>query len=186
MEPTHIPFDSNLVDFYVDINTTTLSGVGDYTYLLYCNSTAPQWGTLSTGFEVTRRMENEGEVLQAVILVLITIIFYFAIMGFLINKTTTSQSIKRRRKAARIGIGASFFAYGISFLELLVLLAVVYNYVISGTLITLLSLNFRIMMVLGFGILMIGMALFMIKLINIDDDLEGGSQMETPDSKWGG
>ena len=77
---THMLFDNDTGDFFVEINTSAANIVGDYGYLVYCNSTAPQWGTLSTGFEITRRQQDEGEVLQAVGVVFIMIIVYFGAM----------------------------------------------------------------------------------------------------------
>ena len=48
----YLPFDSNGMDFYFDLNTTYTNKAGEYPYLVYCN-TSKEAGFLSAEFVIS-------------------------------------------------------------------------------------------------------------------------------------
>ena len=103
-----------------------------------------------------------GETLTlGIVFGIIVFILAFACIGFFSNR-----------------MGLKLFGYGLALLQVLLLSFLLYLFEIGSDVSGLLLVNFRVLFVLSFGIAMVTLTLFTLRLMNPSDDLEDG------DRKW--
>lgn len=121
---------------------------------------------------VTTGVDNR-DVIKSMNPVIWTLIFtsiFFLVVGFMTPKLGF--------KVAGIGVGI---------IQIIILSFVVWINRAGNSIISILNMNFYILLILGFGIGFIGLIFFVIRIMDVGDDLTGKeSGSEEYDKKWGG
>jgi hypothetical protein len=140
--------------------TFNISTIGTY---VYDNS------TIESGI-VNVIPEKEVDKMIAIIFGLSLIIIYFVAVG-LLNK----------------GFGLKFLAFGFSLIELIYMVGILYVNEASGSLISLLKMNFYIMAIVGFGIGILSLFLHSVRIATPEADMDDtlSSRKWDGQGKWG-
>lgn len=148
------------VDKQLNISGGNFSRIGRYSFEIGCNATPitqidGQGGFVGGHFDVTESGFEEGRFMIPILIGIIAIMIFFGIIGY----STKSFSIKS-------------FGYGISLIQLMNITFILYVAESGDSLIPILRINFWSMTILAFGIGMIGLIRWTIKLINPAEDDE--------------
>lgn len=89
---TYIPFDSNEMEFYFDLNTTYSQHKGNYGLLIYCNNSR-EAGFVSESFTIGYEPESSGFPLGIIILVPMLLALMLLIGSFFLGEEHTALKI---------------------------------------------------------------------------------------------
>ena len=111
-----------------------------------------------------------GSDLFPVVFSLIFISIFFLVVGFITPK-----------------LGFKVASFGVGIIELIILSFVVWINRGGNSIVSILRMNFYILLILGFGIGFIGLIFFVIRIMNVGDDLVGKDpNSDDYDKKWRG
>lgn len=165
-------FDSVGNDFFFVVVDANLTSLGSYGWLVRCNNSFGSGGFVSSSFMVTPMGFASGLSSLSLVFAFLIIIVFFACIGYFGgSKTMVDEDSGRLVVVERLGF--KLFGYGVAVIELLFLVFMVYNKSLGVFVDGLLNANFKIIFVLVIGIAFIGLSLFIFRLINPDDDLQG-------------
>lgn len=80
IQEDNLSFDSNEVDFYIQLNETIVNNEGKYSYIIHCNNS--EAGFISTNFEIRKNDRNNPFEMTYLIALLSLLIFVGFIMFF--------------------------------------------------------------------------------------------------------
>ena len=151
-------------DFLIVLNESVFTLTGSFDYFIYCNDTnAGLFGWTEVGSEVTqsgRAIPTNS--LFTIIIVSIVIILFFLTFTFVFEHN-----------------GVKVFGVIGAIIQIIYMVFILFAYQSGDNLISLLKMNFWIMLILGFGIIMIVGIMYVVSLINQEVNQEG---IEKP--KW--
>lgn len=139
---------SGVFDFQLNISGGNFSLLGEYSFVEQCN-TSTIGGFVSRGIEVTKSGFEERRFMIPILIGIITIMLFFGAIGY----SAKSLNIKS-------------FGYGIALIQLVNIAFILYVSESGESLITILRINFWAISILAFGIGMIGLIKWTIRLIN--------------------
>lgn len=137
-------------DFEFFLNDSVVRVGESYSFIVWCNSSEGFHGFSSAGFGF---FEDNGDIL-GVCLALIFLVVYFGVFGLL---------------GSRFLRGFGFACLVLSFVELLVLLFVLYSDLAGFSIVGLLRFNFWVMAFLGFGVFFITAIFMVFELVSWGD-----------------
>lgn len=147
----NVPFDGTGIDWELNVSGSNFSTEGAYSFLVNCNSSDAGGFDLHS-FTITESGIAEKTNMFTILIGIIAIMLFFGGMGYF----TKLSNIKS-------------FAYGLSLIQLVNLVFILYISEAGGSLIPILRINFWSISILAFGIGMIGLIRWTVRLINPED-----------------
>ena len=146
--------------WYFNFTGEYTTNAGDYSFYVHCNQSNNYYGFISHGFSIEEEiLEIEKPNLLPITLGLITIILFFVVLG--IYNTISTYRFKEEKKNFKIPLVLTTSSFGMAFIELIVLVGILFVSQSGANLINLLKMNFWIILIITFGIGMLTILSYM-------------------------
>jgi len=166
---TDLLFESDDMEFYIDLNSSVMTSVGLYSYIVSCNDSVNA-GFYTDSIEMNDRTSVNGYWsgnMIAITIALIAMIAFFLIIGFIAY--SWSSLIMSRSL-----FWLAFTCFSLALTELILLIGLIYVNEAGGSaaFVGLLRINFYAMAILGFGVGMITLFIIMMNIFRADDTMK--------------
>lgn len=151
----NLTYDTASKDFYYNFNTSGKALYRDYLYIVYCNSTEEEAGFVASTFQITERAQEPQDTTLPAVLVFTTLITLFIILGI----ANTEPMLK----------WASFI---LAFFQTFIMLGFIMATATGLYVNWLLTMNFILTGIVGFGLVFFSFVTRSINLMRLDEPEE--------------